>query len=144
MFLCIHLWIACPEFEMMQPQYHCCSSLAEWTENQGLIHIVIKIWMWLNLRHAEQGQCGADVRAKAFQSVTQQGAELLLSPLCLHCKAENSAEGFFLLSYREGRTKHRCQKQLSNYLSLSCSCLICLQQIQLIIRQGIKCGPLQR
>lgn len=37
--------------------------------------------MWLNLRHAEQGQCGTDVRAEPFQSVTQQGAELLLSPL---------------------------------------------------------------
>lgn len=144
MFLCIPLRIACPQCERMYPQYHWWSALAEWTENQALIHIVIKIWMWLNLRHAEQGQCGADARAQPFQSVTQQGAELLLSPLCLHYKAKNSAEGFFLLGYGESSTKHRCQKQLSNYLSLSCSCLICLQQIQLIIHQGIKCGPLKR
>ena len=46
--------------------------------------------MWLNLRHAEQGQCGADVRTEPFQNVTQQGAELLLSPLCLNCKAKKT------------------------------------------------------
>lgn len=79
------------------------SSPADWTEYRGLIHLVIKIWIRLNRRHAEQQQMWSWHESAAFSGVTQQGAQPpLKNTPCLQFEGWKSSESQTRAKNNEG------------------------------------------